>query len=263
MARNSLRHYRSQTAILDQHPQVRAIKPLLLSLAILLLGIGNSVDAQTNNSVKPYVARYHVKYRGMSGGDIEFTLKSLGNGRYAYSSHLLPNFLGSLFASEQAEDSSIVSIDNNGVRPLQFRSEDGTGKTEKDQRYDFDWSKQQVSGHYKNRDFVLDVPLGVQERLSIQLAATLALQAGREPGKLIMLERDELQEYHITHQGNEQVHVSAGSYDTLVLKSERTGSTRSTRYWYAAKLGYIPVRAERTTKGKVDIVMELKSYQAL
>jgi hypothetical protein len=29
------------------------------------------------------------------------------------------------------------------------------------------------------------------------------------------------------------------------------------------QLGYIPVRAERGTKGKVDIVMELKSYQTL
>jgi hypothetical protein len=78
-----------------------------------------------------------------------------------------------------------------------------------------------------------------------------------------MLEKDQLQEYHITRVGNERVRVAAGEYDVVVLKSERHGSSRSTRYWYAPQPGYIPVRAERSTKGKVDIVMELKSYQPL
>jgi hypothetical protein len=107
------------------------------------------------------------------------------------------------------------------------------------------------------------VPAGVQDRLSIQLAASLALQAGREPGQLVMIEKDELQNYNITRVGNEHVKVAAGEYDVVVLKSERDGSSRTTRYWNAAKLNYIPVRAERSTKGTVDIVMELKSYKAL
>lgn len=234
---------------------------LLLVLAMGLMPAATM--AQDSVAVlKPYTARYNVRYRGLSGGDIEFTLKSMGNGRYVFTSHLLPNFIGSLFASDQAEDRSEMQL-NGELKPLHFRSEDGTSKTDKDQSYDFDWNTGKVSGRFRDHDFTLGVPVGVQDRLSIQLAASLALQAGREPGKLIMLERDELQEYQITRQGNEHIHTAAGEYDTVLLKSERADSNRITRYWYAAQLGYIPVRAERSTKGKVDIVMELKSYQAL
>jgi hypothetical protein len=219
--------------------------------------------AQSSVGLKPYVARYNVKYRGMSGGDIEFTLKSEGNGRYVFSSHLLPNFLGGLFASDQAEDTSHLLFDGNAVKPLQFSSEDGSQNTSKDIRYEFDWNNNSVKGHYKDQEFGLQIPTTTQDRMSIQLAASLALQAGREPGELIMLEKNELQEYSIVRDGNMKVQTAAGEYDTTVLKSERKGSSRNTRYWYAAKLGYIPVRAERSTKGKVDIVMELKSYQPL
>jgi hypothetical protein len=214
-----------------------------------------------NPSLRPYVARYNVKYRGLSGGDIEFTLASEGNGRYVFSSHLLPNFLGSLFTSDQAEDRSEMRFANGELKPLHFVSDDGTRKTEKDQRYDFDWSALKASGRFRDHDFTLTIPVNAQDRLSIQLAASLALQAGHEPGKLIMLERDELQEYHITEQGKERVATKAGEYDTVLLKSVREGSSRTTQYWYAPALNYIPVRAERSTNGKVDIVMELKSIQ--
>ncbi len=235
------------------------IKYSVLALMVMLLS--QVTLAQNAPTLKPYTARYHVTYRGMSGGEIEFSLKSQGADRYVFSSHLLPNFFGSMFASDQAEDSSQLTFDSNGLRPQQFHSEDGRTKTNRDVRYDFDWSSRRVKGRFRDQDFTLDLVDGVQDRLSIQLAASLALQAGREPGKLTMIERNELQEFTIVKQGTEKVRTAAGEFDTVVLKSERTGSTRSTRYWYAAKLGYIPVRAERTSKGKVDIVMELKSVQ--
>ncbi len=237
------------------------IKFLVLLLGALL--VAQAVNAQSGVMLKPYTARYSVKYRGMSGGDIEFTLKNAGNGRYVFSSHLLPNFLGSLFTSDQAEDTSHLMFDGSSVKPLQFSSEDGSNDTSRDIRYTFDWNSNSVSGHYKDQDFNLQIPAGTQDRLTIQLAASLALQARREPGELLMLERDEVQEYTILRNGTAKVRTNSGEYDTVVLRSERKGSSRTTRYWYAAQLGYIPVRAERSTKGKVDIVMELKSYQAL
>lgn len=232
-------------------------------LAASILFMSPVYAEQKNVGLRPYTARYQVSYRGLSGGDLEFSLQRQGNGQYEYSSHIFPNFLGGLFASDQAEDTSLIAVNGETIRPLKFRSEDGTRKTEKDIRLDFDWSKNAVSGHAKEMDFSFDVPAGVQDRLSIQLAASLALQAGRDPGKLSMVEGNELKEYNITQENTEHVRVPAGEYDTLVLKSERvdSSSSRVTRYWYAPQLGYLPVRAERSSKGKVDIVMELKSIK--
>lgn len=244
-----------------------AIRFCLISTLALLGAIATgTAGAQTQPSTRPtlhpYTARYNVRYRGISGGDIEATLKATGNGHYLFRSHLLPNLLGSLFTSDQAEDSSELELTGEGLRPLKFRSEDGSKNTDKDISLNFDWDKDLVKGHANGKDFEMKVPQGTQERLSIQLAASLALQANRDPGMLTMLERDELQQYNITRQGNEHISTAGGEYDTVLLTSERVGgSSRSTRYWYAEQPGYIVVRAERLSHGKVDIVMELKSLK--
>ena len=237
------------------------MRRLLPLVTLTLVSLNQWAFAQDPPTLKPYIARYNVKYRGLSGGDIVFTLKRQGTDQFVFSSRLLPNFLGGLFTSDQAEDTSTLLLETNGLKPLQFSSEDGRTKTENDIRYQFDWSTNQVKGRFKDQDFTMSVPRGVQDRLSIQLSASLALQANKDPGKLIMLEKNELQEYTITRQGSEHISSDTGEFDTVVLKSERSGSDRVTRYWYADSLGFIPVRAERSTKGTVDIVMELKSIQ--
>lgn len=234
---------------------------ILLATSLLLLA---SAHAETGEvGLRPYTARYQVTFHGLRGGDLEFSLKHESDGRYQYASHVFPNFLGSFFTSDQAEDSSVIEVSGETVRPLQFRSEDGTNKTERDMKLDFDWSKNLVTGREKEKDFSMSVPQGAQDRLSIQLVASLALQAGRDPGKLAMVEGEEVKQYNITQEDTEHVKVPAGEYDALVLKSERidSPSSRITRYWYAPRIGYLPVRAERSSKGKVDIVMELKSIQ--
>lgn len=233
----------------------------LLFLLLLLMTLNSLAIAQVKPTLKPYTARYSVKYRGLNGGDIEFTLRSVGTNQFKFNSHLLPNFLGSLFTSDQAEDTSTFVFEAGTIKPLQFISEDGSKHTENDINYEFDISSSQVRARYQDRDFTMLVPQGVQDRLSIQLSASLALQAGRDPGKLVMLEKDELQEYTITRQGTEHIKTAAGEFDTVVLKSLRKDSDKITRYWYASSLGFIPARAERTSKGKTDIVMELKSIQ--
>lgn len=241
----------------------KSFLPWLLTLMCAATFLfGTAAQAETPQ-LKPYTARYAVKYRGLSGGEIEFRLRSVGQGRYTFSSHLLPNMLGSIFASDQAEDTSEFLFTDGSIKPLRFRSEDGTAKTDKDIALDFDWNQHLVTGTARDQTVRLELPDGALERLSIQLAASLALQAGREPGVLAMVERNEVQQFRISRSGKERITTPAGQYDTVVLNSERMGgSSRSTRYWYAEQLGYIPARAERSTKGKVDIVMELKSFKA-
>ncbi len=210
--------------------------------------------------LRPYTARYNVRFHGISGGDVEATLVDLGNGHYRFRSHLLPNFLGRFFTSDQAEDVSEFELTDEGmIRPLHFRSDDGTSNTKDDIALDFDWTSNTVTGRANDKNFSKPVPAGTQDRLTIQLCASLALQARRDLGVLNMQERDELQQFRITRQGTEHVHNDAGDFNAVVLLSERVGgSARSSRYWYAPELGYIPVHAERSSHGKVDIVMEMK-----
>ncbi|MES1195926.1 MAG: DUF3108 domain-containing protein [Steroidobacter sp.] len=239
---------------------------MLLCAAGTLPAYGDVTDHQYKLTepdkvmLRPYTARYNVRFHGISGGDIEATLTSLGNGHYRFRSHLLPNLLGRLFTSDQAEDVSEFEITSTGlIRPLHFRSEAGSSSTKDDIALDFDWTNNIVKGRAEDKDISMPVPVGTQDRLTIQLTASLALQAKHEIGTLDMQERNELQQFKISRQGVEQIHNDAGDFNAVVLLSERVGgSSRSSRYWYAPELGYIPVHAERSSHGKVDIVMQLK-----
>jgi len=242
----------------------------MLSVAALPSAHGDSTTANQYQLaepgkviLRPYTARYNVRFHGISGGDIEATLTNLGNSRYRFRSHLLPNFLGKLFTSDQAEDVSEFELTTSGlIRPLHFRSEDGSSETKADIALDFDWNTNTVMGRAEDKNISMPVAIGAQDRLTIQLTASLALQAKHEIGTLSMQERNELQQFKISQLGIEQVHTDAGDFSAVVLLSERVGgSSRSSRYWYAPELGFIPVHAERSSNGKVDVVMQLKSVK--
>jgi len=50
--------------------------------------------------------------------------------------------------------------------------------------------------------------------------------------------------------------------DTVVLRSTRVGnSSRVNRYWTAAEFGYVPVKAERTNKEKIDLTLRLIEFK--
>jgi len=244
---------------------------ILLCVAVLHSAQGDSIAATKSNykliepdrvMLRCYTARYNVRFHGISGGDIEATLTKASDGQYRFRTHLLPNFLGRLFTSDQAEDTSDLELTATGVRPLRFRSDDGKSATHDDIALDFDWANSRVTGRAEDKDISMPLATGTQDRLTIQLTASLALQSKRDVGTLNMQERNELQQFTITNQGKEIVHTDVGDFNAVVLLSERIGgSSRSSRYWYAPELGYIPVHAERSSHGKVDIVMQLKSVK--
>jgi hypothetical protein len=72
-----------------------------------------------------------------------------------------------------------------------------------------------------------------------------------------MLDKDEIKEYLYTAEGNERVETKLGSYDTVKYRSRRPNSDRSTVFWCAPELGYLPVKVERQRGSKLDWSMSI------
>ena len=84
------------------------------------------------------------------------------------------------------------------------------------------------------------------------------LLQGREPGVYPLIDGDKIKEYEYLKDSTATVKYGGRDLEAVMIRSARTGgSDRITRYWHAPELGYLPVRAERTTKGEVDLVMQL------
>jgi len=247
--------------------------PLRLLAAALALLCTTSAIAQTGGSgsttgaaaaavLQPYKARYQVGYKALSGGQIEATLKrGSGPGRWIYETHAFPNMIGRIAVSPEAREHSTMELAADGMRPLSYEFNDGSADVEQDVRLSFDWSAMKVTGRADGKDFTLDIRPGTQDTASVQAAVIAALAAGREPSGFPIVTGSKLRDYRYWSEGKATVSTPLGSYETVIWASQRNGSDRVAKVWYAPTLGYLPVQAIQFRKGKQLVQMKLVALE--
>lgn len=209
---------------------------------------------------RPFTATYAASYRGYEAGNLTFSLQhDATTGRYVYSTTADPSFLARLVVSRAAVERSEMLIDDKGVRPLEWRFEDGKAGDTDDGLLTFDWETGRVSGTIEREKIDLPLQENLQDRLSIQIYVTTALLRGAEPGTIPMVDDNRIKQYSYTRKGPATLETALGTMETVLYESTREGSSRVARFWMAPQLGYLPVRAEQVRKGKVETVMEIKS----
>ena len=78
----------------------------------------------------------------------------------------------------------------------------------------------------------------------------------------ILFEPDELKTLEIATIGTGREKVPYGTFDVIGVRHQKKGSSRSTVFWFAPELDYLPVVIERFRKGKTLMRAELREYQA-
>jgi len=226
--------------------------------------LGLLSQASWSQDLRPFTARYEARYYGVNGGIIELTLrKGSTPNEYVYESRAKPTFLAAFMISEAAREISTMVVDANGVRPIKFTADDGKKSTAQDSIYQFDWTQKKVTGH--TGDLALDqaLPERMQDHLSVQIAMMWALQRNADLGEYTLVDGGKIKQYRYTKEGAATMAFKNRTLDTIIVRSERADRTggRINRYWHAAELGHIPLRAERSNKDKVDLTIALIDLQ--
>lgn len=233
---------------------------LTSTLAIALLASTAHADAVVP---KPFSATYAVSYRGIGAGTITFSFwRDPATGRYIYETHPHPGALARLFISKAAVERSVMEIDAAGTRPIEWQLDDGKSSKDGDGALHFDWSSNSVTGTVEGKPVNLTAEAGTQDRSSIQIAVTTSLLRGVEPGTIALIDDNRIKRYVYTKKGKATVDSALGKLDTVIYESTREGgSSRTSRFWMAPSLEYLPVRAEQIRKGKVETVMVLQKLE--
>ena len=209
-----------------------------------------------------FKARYQVSYRGIPGGEIEQHLHpGTGAGQWVFESRAYPNLLGRIAVSPDARQRSTMEFTAAGVRPLTLVFDDGSDNSAKDASIVFDWATGHARGRFKEKDFDRAVAPGTQDAVSVQAAMLQDLLSGHEPKAVWILNGAKLEEYRYWPEGRATVVTPYGQFDTVVWASQRDGSKRVNRVWYAPKLGYVPVQAIQYNKGRPDVQMKLVALE--
>lgn len=210
--------------------------------------------------IAPFTASYDVSWRGITAGHSELELRHGADGQYEYSSrHIAGGLFRIVFPNAMSQDSRFV-LDGGQVRPLAYRASDGSDDEAKTVNLQFDWKSMRVHGRSEGKPVDLALQPGTQDDMSVQIALMLDLRAGQVPPSFWLLNKDEVQEYQYTRDGEEHLVTPVGDFQAIIYRSQHAGSTRATRLWLAPELGYLPLRAEQTRKGKVEFAMRIQSY---
>lgn len=236
---------------------------MLKAAAVLLIAtIGLAAHAEAP-APKPFTATYQVSYRGFGAGSLTFSLeRDPATGRYIYETRAAPSALARLVVSSAAVERSVMEIDESGVRPIEWRLDDGRSSDKGDGELHFDWANGVVAGRIEREDIRFPTEPNMQDRQSITIAVVTALLRGQEPGTYPMIDDNRVKRYAYAKKGGETVESKLGPVETVIYESTRPGSSRVSRFWLAPKFEYAPVRAEQIRKGKVETVMVLTSYES-
>jgi hypothetical protein len=248
------------------------LKTLLSSKALLswralglgiasLLTFGSGAALAATECPQPFRITFDVQWHGMGAGTstLELTKKSAND--YVYRSSNTARGFFRLALPDTITQESTFSIVDGQVVPSSYVGDDGSSDTSRDVSLKFDWTAKKVTGTAENSP--VDQPLqpGVQDSLSVQVALMCMLAAGKAPESFRLIDKDEVKEYQYTRQGEAKLDTPVGKLDTVIYKSQKTGSSRATTLWIAPSLGFLPVRAEQAKRGKRELQLSLKSVE--
>jgi Protein of unknown function (DUF3108) len=211
-------------------------------------------------TLRPFETRYAFLWHDMNAGSASFALQQQGTHEWTYTSRTEPRGLFKLFSAANATLQSRMTIGPEGVRPLHFSARQGSS-AEATADLDFDWDQLRVTGQIDKVKVAAALRAGVQDDLSVQVALISALAAGTTPQGISLFDKSGIRDYEYTRVGEETLRTPLGDVATVIFRSHRANSSRSTRFWCAPVYGYIPLRAEQQHDDDVEWVMELRSLR--
>jgi hypothetical protein len=205
----------------------------------------------------PFVATYQVAWHGIPAGESALTLAAQTPGTFSYSSNIRAHGLFRLVFPDALIQSSTFTLADGHVSPLRYQESGQARDHSDDVDLNFDQDTHRVHG--TSQTHPVDEPLdeGVQDPMSVQIELMRRLQAGLAPTQFRLFDHDQAKEYFYTRERTEVLDTPLGALETVVYRSDRPGSDRVTRLWLAPKLNYLPLQANRSRKGSVDLSMRI------
>jgi len=229
---------------------------LLMGTAFATAAQGATAPAGDEAGIAPFVAHYQADWKGISIGtsDIQLTTGD-GPGHYQYTWTITARGVFRLAYHDDLVQRSWLSMNGDHVRPDRYYGKEGSSTVE----LDFDWQNQRATGVSETKPVDLKLKDGTQDVMSIQVEVMLDLKHGNLPRTFHIIDKDQLKDFEYTQEGRAKLRTALGELDTVIVTSQRVGNNRILRMWFAPSLGFVPVQAERSRDGKIEIAMRIKS----
>jgi hypothetical protein len=232
------------------------------SIAALLLTL--AVTSAGASDLRPFKAIYDVSYGGRAAGTSELHLQQLPDGSWSYDSRITVRTLVRLLVPNSKippDEHSRFRIQDGRIVPDSFSAAAGSRNDSRAQHLQFDWLRGRLTGTAERKRVDMPLQPGMLDTMSVQVALMLDLASGREPSRVAVFDTDRIKEYAYAAEGTATISTDVGDYQTVIYRSSRTGSDKTTVFWCAPELGYLPLRVERHDGKDVQWSLAVKSLE--
>jgi len=236
---------------------MKAMATAWLALAAAMPAAAASVPEPL---IAPFVAEYDVRYGRIPGGTSRTELARAGVD-WVIETTVTASGIARMIAPGTIRQRSEFGFEDETARPVRYSFDDGTNRTDRDVRLDFDWRTGRVRGVAEDVPVDVAVVPGLQDAATMTVLATARLRARRELGTIPMIEKDQVKYYRHTLLRRERLATALGELDTVVYSSTRDGSSREMITWHAPALGFAVVQAQQLVKGKLGFHTRIRRYR--
>lgn len=225
---------------------------------MLMLATGSPGLAAT---LTPYKATYDLYYGGVYAGVAFYELNIDGNGNLLFNARVEPRGVAAWISSDIVTEQSRLRLDGDGALiALQYDYQQIRNQSPIEHKsIEFDWTAGLARTRINEEVRQIAIEAGTVDRMSLQLKVMLNRLAGNDGKEIVymIVEDHEIREYRFEVMGQERIATEAGRYDTVRL--ERRHGDRTTIFWSAPTLGYLPVRVEQQRTNRPTSQMDLST----
>jgi hypothetical protein len=223
---------------------------------LVALGVGAHAQAADEPGPTAFSAQYQADWKGISIGTSKIELKPAAEpGQYVYTWSITARGIFRLAYHDDLVQTSWLSVNGEHARPEKYLGKEGSSSVS----LNFDWPNKRVTGDSEGKPVDIKLKEGIQDVMSIQVEVMLDLKNGNLPKVFQIIDKDQLKEFDYAQEGTAKIKTEIGELDTVIVSSQRPGNNRILRMWFAPSLGFVPVQAERSRDGKVEIAMRIRS----
>lgn len=123
----------------------------------------------------------------------------------------------------------------------------GAGRTHK---LSFNPAKKQVTSSYKGKSNTFNMSQQAFDDLSLEVQIRQDLLNGKFTGNYYMAKKDKVEKTPFKKSGSAKITVPAGTFDTVRVDRVHDDNSRSTSFWLAPSLDYLPIKVVQVNDGK-------------
>lgn len=231
---------------------------MLVAVMAVVMGVP---AVHASSLIPPFNATYTLK-AGVMRGETSMSMRNDGSGTFLFESEIKPKGFVKLFARGQVKETSHFLYDQDGIRPIDYVRLDTL--KDKNTNIQFDWENGVVKSTYKEESREEALSPGILDRQLVLFAFMHDLLNDTDQMSYTLIDRKgRLKTYEVSRLGEEEIKTPAGRFQTVKFQHRTLDSTRTTTFWCAPALHFLPARIEQRKDNDKPSRAELKTFEGL